>query len=249
LLLVGPPGVGKTHTAYYLADLLKLPLFLLDLSATISSYLGKTGLNIRAALDYARSQPALLFLDEFDAIAKRRDDPTDLGELKRIVNVLLKELETWPSNGIVVAATNHPDLLDNAIWRRFDQVIRLGAPGRQARQELIERYLGGALLKDGQELTHVFVDLTDGLSGADVSRWAERVLRQTVLTDSDAIRIAFQELPAVWPMRSQAGLRRAFSKSVKAFLGDSVSSREVGSWLGVSHSTVLHHLKGDETSG
>ena len=106
LLLTGAPGVGKTMTARYLAAELDLPLLTVDLAALISSFLGRTGHNLRRILDYARSSPSVLLLDEFDALGKRRDDPSDVGELKRIVNVLLVELERWPSESLLIAESN-----------------------------------------------------------------------------------------------------------------------------------------------
>lgn len=138
ILLYGEPGVGKTYTAKWIAYKLELPLLVLDLSSTISSYLGKTGQNIKQVLEYAKSFDSVLFLDEFDAIAKRRDDTGDIGELKRIVNVLLKELEDWPNNGIVIAATNHPEMLDKAIWRRFDLAIELTRVDNTLLREIIK---------------------------------------------------------------------------------------------------------------
>ena len=119
ILLYGKPGVGKTLLAKYLSGLLNTKFAVLDMSSAISSYLGKTGKNLKKAIDYAKEQPTILLLDEFDAIAKKRDDSSDLGELKRVVNILLKELEDWPESSILIAATNHPELLDDAIWRRF----------------------------------------------------------------------------------------------------------------------------------
>ena len=125
LLLSGPPGVGKTVTAGYLAYRLDLPLVTLELAAMMSSFLGKTGQNLRELLDHARASNCVLLLDEFDALAKRRDDQSDVGELKRLVNVLLLELARWPPSAVLVAATNHPQLLDPAVARRFDVVLEL----------------------------------------------------------------------------------------------------------------------------
>lgn len=128
VLLEGPPGVGKTLMAHYLAEKMQLPLLTLDLATVMSSYLGKTGSNIRAVLNYAKSFPCILFFDEFDAIAKKRDDDSDVGELKRLVTVLLQAIDEWPTTSLLIAATNHSELLDRAIWRRFDKIVTFGLP-------------------------------------------------------------------------------------------------------------------------
>lgn len=142
LLFVGPPGVGKTLSARWLASSLGRPLLILDLSAVMSSFLGKTGANIRAVLDFAKSTPSVLLLDEFDAVAKRRDDESEVGELKRLVTVLLQEVDDWPTTSLLVAATNHGDLLDPAVWRRFDQVISFTLPDDAERRDMVVAALG-----------------------------------------------------------------------------------------------------------
>jgi SpoVK/Ycf46/Vps4 family AAA+-type ATPase len=128
LLLVGPPGVGKTLSARWLARQLRLPLLTLNLASVMSSYLGRTGTNIRTVIDHAQREPCVLLLDEFDSIAKRRDDATELGELKRLVTVLLQSIDTWSPAGLLIAATNHPELLDPAAWRRFERVVEFPLP-------------------------------------------------------------------------------------------------------------------------
>lgn len=128
VLFTGPPGVGKTMAAKWIARQLNRPLLVLDLTAVMSSYLGKTGNNLRYVLDYAKSINCVLLMDELDAIAKRRDDTGEIGELKRLVTVLLQEIDDWPSSGLLVAATNHPGLLDPAVWRRFEMILDFPLP-------------------------------------------------------------------------------------------------------------------------
>ncbi|GAB4070705.1 AAA family ATPase [Ancylobacter sonchi] len=131
-LFVGPPGVGKTMAARWLARELKRPLLILDLAAVMSSLLGRTGGNLRHVLDYAKSINCVLLLDELDAIAKRRDDQGEIGELKRLVTVLIQQIDDWPPSGILLGATNHPSLLDPAIWRRFETHIAFPLPDSAA---------------------------------------------------------------------------------------------------------------------
>lgn len=140
-LFVGPPGVGKTMAARWLARELKRPLLILDLAAVMSSLLGRTGSNLRHVLDYAKTIDCILLLDELDAIAKRRDDRGEIGELKRLVTVLIQQIDDWPTSGVLLAATNHPDLLDPAIWRRFEMHVQFPLPSQEAIARFIEMSL------------------------------------------------------------------------------------------------------------
>lgn len=179
MLLVGPPGVGKTLAAHWIAKKLERPLMTLDLAAVMSSFLGRTGNNIRVVLDYARRSPSVLLLDEFDAIAKRRDDPSEVGELKRLVTVLLQAVDEWPDDGVLLAATNHPELLDPAVWRRFDRVVSFPKPTNEAITEVIGRLLGPG--DDLREPATTLAAALAGLSHAEVVRYVNAAKRHALL--------------------------------------------------------------------
>lgn len=210
LLFVGPPGVGKTLSARWLAHELGLPLVTLDLATVMSSYLGKTGSNIRAVLDYAKSVPCVLLLDEFDAIAKRRDDDADIGELKRLVTVILQEVDDWPSSNILIAATNHGELLDPAIWRRFDDVLRFPAPKPELSKECL-RFAFADQAQDVQLWISILAQLWAGRSFSDLTRgvhWIRRraTVAQSTLSDAICELIRDELLAAPLPTRKSAAL-------------------------------------------
>ncbi|MFZ5721569.1 MAG: AAA family ATPase [Pseudomonadota bacterium] len=131
------PGCGKTLCAEVFAAELGLPLYVVKIDRLISSYLGETAANIRKIIEFARKQPCVLFLDEFDALARSRDDTSEHNELRRVVNSLLLFIDRIRPEGFMIAATNLDQSLDPAIWRRFDEVIWFDKPDRQ----MIERFL------------------------------------------------------------------------------------------------------------
>jgi hypothetical protein len=181
MLLVGPPGVGKTLSARWLAGQLDRPLLTLDLATVMSSYLGKTGSNIRAVLDYAKSVPCVLLLDEFDAIAKRRDDASDIGELRRLVTVILQEVDDWPADNLLIAATNHGELLDPAIWRRFDEVLHFDVPDERLAQESVARMISTAT-EEASVWAPILAKVWKGRSFSDLSRGLQACRRKSVIT-------------------------------------------------------------------
>lgn len=180
LLLYGPPGCGKTKCAYLIAKQLNLPLVIARLDSLISSYLGTTAKNIRNLFEFAQKIPCVLFLDEFDAIAKARDDSNELGELKRVVNSLLQNVDAMSKDSLLLAATNHHQLLDSAVWRRFDYKLEIELPDKEAVSKLINLFtysMGKFSEKDVAELSTLFL----GLSGAEIEELITKAIRNAVI--------------------------------------------------------------------
>jgi SpoVK/Ycf46/Vps4 family AAA+-type ATPase len=176
LLMYGPPGTGKSRLARYIAKELGLELYVARLDGLISSFLGSTSKNIRALFDFAAGTPCVLFLDEFDAIAKLRGDTQELGELKRVVNSFIQNLDTLGTQSIVLAATNHSELLDSAIWRRFGYRLALDFPGADSRRTMWEHF--AKELHFSRRDTELLVDLSDGFSGSDINEVCVRLHRR-----------------------------------------------------------------------
>lgn len=180
ILLYGLPGTGKTKTASYIASMLGLPLVTARTDALISSYLGATSKNIRMLMDYAQSTPCVLFLDEFDALAKIRDDSNEIGELKRVVVTLLQNIDSL-ENVVLIAATNHENLLDKAVWRRFHYKIEIPLPGDEIRKNIAIK-----LVKENfdKKTIGIFVELTNGMSGADIESLCYEYLKENAIEEN-----------------------------------------------------------------
>ena len=242
VLFTGCPGVGKTYTAHWIAFMLDIPLISLNLATSISSYLGRSGQNIKSIFDYAKTQPAILFLDEFDAIAKRRDDESDLGELKRLVNVLLKEIESCPKSNVILAATNHPELLDRAMWRRFDRVLELDLPGVEECNKLLERHLPTDKYQLSIDVRSYMSKHCIGISAADICKLCEQIKRQAVMNPSDGIdAIALMTLFERIRPRSRSERTQA-CKALKQCC-PKLTTREIAEIVGTSAATVSRDLK------
>ena len=203
LLLVGPPGSGKTMTATALAGELQLPLFTIVLEALMSKFLGETASKLKLVFDAMAVTRGLYFFDEFDAIGARRSEVNDVGEMRRVLNSFLQFVDADVSDSIVIAATNHPELLDPALFRRFDDVIAYALPD----QTLGERILR-ARLRPFKKRKLDFAEaaaLGTGLSQADLARAADDAAKRAILANRKQIK--HDDLVAAIIER-QSGLRR-----------------------------------------
>jgi len=168
LLFVGPPGCGKTLCAEILAGDLGLKVLHARFDGIVSSYLGETANNLRRVFNYASQQRAVLFFDEFEALGKRRDDPQEVGELKRVVSSFLQILDAHPRDHMVIAATNHEGMLDEALWRRFDEILYFARPTVAQLVQLMDLRLR-SVRKKGIDLD-AFANEMAGFAYADAER-------------------------------------------------------------------------------
>jgi AAA+ superfamily predicted ATPase len=181
LLFCGPPGCGKTLAAEVIAHALSMPLILVRLDSVISSFLGETAANLRKVCDYVSETPVVALFDEFDALTKDRGDSADHGELKRSVNAVLQMMDGYRGESILIATTNYETLLDKAVWRRFDEVVRFEMPNLEQIKRLLTLKLSGIRRNfeadDGQVASQF-----KGMSHADIERVLRRAVKEMILS-------------------------------------------------------------------
>lgn len=241
-IFVGPPGVGKTMSARWIASELQLPLFVLDLTAIMSSFLGKTGTNLRAVLDYAKKVPCVLLLDEVDAIAKRRGDLSDVGELKRLVTVILQEIDAWPSSGLLLAATNHAELIDPALWRRFDLTLEFPNPSKSEIAGVVQRSLGRDAAKF-EPWREILSSLFLGASFSDIDRTLRQFRKAVTLktaTPSQLVEDYVRRQTISMEKTGCQALARQLAKSTD------LSQHKIHEITGVSRDTIRKYKREDE---
>jgi len=185
VLLDGPPGTGKTLLARKIASDLKLPLYTVRCDTLVSSLLGQTSKNLRKAFDFATQRPCVLFLDEFDALAGARGNERDIGELQRVVIALIQNIDSLPNDAIVVAATNHNQLLDPAIWRRFSFRIPMPLPDEISRKKMWQHFIGELAPKNLKWDRLVY--LSRGISGAVIEQVSLDTKRRCVIDGNSRI--------------------------------------------------------------
>lgn len=243
ILLYGAPGTGKTRLANAIAHKLDLPLVLVRLDELVSSYLGRTGKNIREIFEVANERRVVLFLDEIDTVAKHRGDEKELGELKRIVTVLLQNIDFFPQHSILIGATNHEDILDKAIWRRFPLKIKLDLPSPESRELLLELFL-----KEVQKDIDLrfIVEITDGLSGSEIYDLSQQALKHYVISGNEKlltkdILVAHFQLMLGKRLDSKVDKKTAYqmAQRLKDF---GYSLREIESMTNIAYTTLRDHV-------
>lgn len=185
LLLVGQPGTGKTMTASVLAAELGIPLFLVRLDSLITKFMGETASKLRQVFDAVGNVRGIYFFDEFDAIGSQRGMANDVGEIRRVLNSFLQMIEQDQSNSVIIAATNHPEILDYALFRRFDDVIEYGLPNQEQISAMLKRRLVG--FKSGKLTWRKIAGEAAGLSYAEISRATDEAIKNTIIHEHASI--------------------------------------------------------------
>ena len=203
ILFCGPPGCGKTMTAEVIASELGRPFAVVRTDSVVSSFLGETAANLRKVFDFAAASPMVVLLDEFDALGKEREDASEHGELRRVVNAVLQMLDAYEGRSLIIAATNHEGMLDTAIWRRFEEVLFLKPPTRAQLCRLLAVKLRG-VHRDFDVEKIAERDMFKGATHADVERILRRALKEMVLKGGD-LRLSVDHLETA---RRREGARK-----------------------------------------
>ncbi|WP_232053992.1 MULTISPECIES: AAA family ATPase [Stenotrophomonas] len=215
LLLVGPPGTGKTMTASVLAGELGIPLFSVRLDALITKYMGETAAKLRQIFDAINDVRGVYFFDEFDAIGSQRGMDNDVGEIRRVLNSFLQMIEHDQSHSLIIAATNHVEILDYALFRRFDDVIEYRLPTTPQATKLIQSRLGKFAPKPFP--LKALTTRTEGLSYAEIKRAVDESIKEAVMHDEE--RVKADVLARAFDERRKFSLRMNKKKAVSSHAG------------------------------
>ena len=186
VLFCGPPGTGKTLSAKIISSVIGYRFVYVVFDSILSSYLGETATNLRRIFDFIEKGKFVVLFDEFDIVGKKRDDPSEHGEIKRVVNNFMQMLDNFEGRSIIIAATNHPHLLDKAVWRRFDDIIYFDLPDAKRRKQLFTKYLN--VMRRSKDFTlDRLVRTTNGYSAADVAQICQEALRQSIINNEKIV--------------------------------------------------------------
>ena len=251
LLFSGPPGCGKTQASRMLAAKLGLPLLTVRCDTLVSSLLGQTSRNLRRVFEHAENRPCVLFLDEFDALAKTRSDEREVGELQRIVISLLQNIDALSPETVLVAATNHAELLDRAVGRRFAWHVPLNLPDQELRALIWTQKLGRFL--PASVKVETLAELSDGISGAGIEHVAHDATRAAILKDeehADAVDL-FRRLGLVVAMHKgiQINSREQEIEFLRTWAPKALSMRKLANYYGISVRQTSNAIKGEINGG
>ena len=254
-MLFGKPGTGKTLLAYFIGDRLGMPIVLARLDGLISSFLGTTARNIGSLFDFANRYRCILLLDEFDAMAKLRDDPQEVGEIKRVVNTLLQNIDKRTTLGFTIAVTNHESLLDPAVWRRFEVRIHVPLPELAERERILEQYLRP--LPIGPAEIRFLSWITRGMTGSDLENLARSLKRFTAIHGKGDFAL-IEALRAYAVMTATTERTEIFEvllaspqelvRRLRAAPELELTQHDVGIILGKDQATISRWLKSDTST-
>ena len=186
ILFCGPPGTGKTLSAKIISSTMGYPFVYVLFDSILSSYLGETATNLRKIFDFIETGKFVVLFDEFDIVGKKRDDPHEHGEIKRVVNNFIQMLDNYEGSSIILAATNHQHLLDKAVWRRFDDIIYFDLPDNSRRKQLFEKYLR-VLRRENNFTQDQLARRTRGYSAADIAQICKEALKKSVINNDKTV--------------------------------------------------------------
>jgi chromosomal replication initiation ATPase DnaA len=252
-LIYGAPGTGKSHLAYWMASQLGLPIVLARIDGLVSSFLGTTARNIGNLFNFANRYRCFLLLDEFDALAKLRDDPHEVGEIKRVVNALLQNLDARRDIGLTVGITNHPRLLDAAVWRRFEVQLEIPAPEFKVRVAIAGHFMPP--VDASEKYLRMIAWFTEGATGAEIEALVRTYKKATAVRIDEPRRLldTLRQFATLNSKRIDAARREMiFANNGTLFrvmkedkeLG--FSYEDIGDIAGRDKSTVGRQIKGAE---
>jgi MoxR-like ATPase len=248
-LLTGAPGTGKTTLALWLAQHVGLPVVIARVDAMMSSFLGTTSRNIAQVFSFANRFRCVLLLDELDSLAKIRDDENEVGEIKRVVNALLQNMDARAATGITIGITNHPQLLDSAVWRRFAVQIEVPMPSHDAREAIVRRAFEPLPVEP--HFVALLASLLEGSAGSEVRSIVALYKKRIVMNDPALPPVeVLREIVALNSGRLSADVKALLRRDdpelarwIRKALGNRVNLVEMGALFEKSKSTVARWLE------